>query len=158
MSRTATTLDDFLGFSAELTGFSPFRLTGTGLAPAYLDTVVHVVGSPLLARLLEAYHRLPDDDAAARNAALRADILADECLGPVARNIIKLWYVGIWYQLPMTWRDSFGIREADSTFVVSPVAYTEGLLWPAAGASPPGSKGPGYGTWALPPRLPVDEG
>ncbi|HYO83919.1 MAG TPA: hypothetical protein VES20_21125, partial [Bryobacteraceae bacterium] len=43
-------------------------------------------------------------------------------------------------------------------FMVSAAAYTEGLLWPAIGANPPGAKGPGYGSWALPPRVPGLQG
>jgi hypothetical protein len=62
--------------------------------------------------------------------------------------------VGAWYPLPAAWRGTFGELEKDTTFVVSPAAYTEGLLWPTIGANPAGAKGPGYGTWSVPPRIP----
>ena len=51
------------------------------------------------------------------------------------------------------WTESFGALENDVTFVVSPAAYTEGLLWRAIGARPHGAKAPGYGSWAAPPRI-----
>ncbi|NNH33825.1 hypothetical protein C9413_32005, partial [Rhizobium sp. SEMIA 4085] len=38
--------------------------------------------------------------------------------------------------------------------VVSPDAYIEGLLWKAIGAHPAGAKGPGFGSWAFPPKIP----
>lgn len=52
------------------------------------------------------------------------------------QKLIRLWYTGLW----------------DDT-LVHPEAYREGLFWRAAGANPPGSRPPGYGTWALEPPL-----
>ncbi|MFN9628607.1 MAG: pentapeptide repeat-containing protein [Cyanobacteriota bacterium] len=52
------------------------------------------------------------------------------------QQLIRLWYTGIW-----------GERQ------VNPEAYREGLFWRAIGANPPGSRPPGYGTWALEPPL-----
>lgn len=157
MSNGAENLQDFLAFSSFVTGFPVFRLRGTGQAEPYLSTVVKVVGDGTTRELLSRFRAIQTesgDDVTAMEASLRARILSDERLGPIARNIIKLWYIGTWYQLPTAWRDAFGVLEHDSTFVVSPAAYTEGLLWPAVGANPPGAKGPGYGTWAEPPRFP----
>jgi len=147
----------FLAFSAEVTAFTVFDLHGTGQATSYLDTVVRVVGEGLLTELLDAYDRTDGQAGVglqARVAALDAGIFSDEKLGPIARNIIKLWYVGVWYELPPDWTDSFGALENDDTFTASPAAYPEGLLWRAIGANPPGARGPGYGSWAQPPRIP----
>lgn len=155
MPDRVDTLGTFLTLSSELTGFTQFRLTGTGMAGEYLQAATSVVGDDVVRALLEAYIRLPDTDTGQREAAMRATILSDELLGPIARNIIKMWYVGTWYELPTAWREAFGAHDRDSTFVVSPVAYTESLLWPAVDANPPGAKGPGYGTWAYPPQIPA---
>ena len=144
----------FLDFSSEMTGFSVFDLQGTGQAPSFLSAVTGVVGERLLDELLDAYVGVDGPGGSPqREAGLRGAIFSDEMLGPVARNVIKLWYVGIWYELPAEWTDAFGAHENDRTFMVSPAAYTEALLWPAIGANPPGAKGPGYGNWALPPKL-----
>jgi hypothetical protein len=129
-------------------------LRGTGQAEAYLAAVTGVVGEPLVDDLLERHDGLPDGD---REQRLRREIFSDERLGPIARNIVKLWFVGTWYELPAAWRETFGAHERDVTFVVSAAAYTEGLLWPSIGATPPGAKGPGYGSWAGPPRIPSIE-
>jgi hypothetical protein len=151
-------LDAFVAFSAEVTAFTAFELRGTGQADAYLSTVADIVGEELVDEILVRYERVgteADGDRAVRERRLRREIFGDEQLGPIARNIIKLWYVGIWYELPPGWREAFGAREADFTFTVSPAAYTVGLLWSAIGANPPGANAPGYGSWAAPPRIPA---
>jgi hypothetical protein len=150
-------LQDFLALSAVVTGFSSFRLLGTGQADTYLSTVIDVVGDSTVSDLLARF-RLAREEAAGDEATLdrllRAHVFSDEKVGPIARNVITLWDVGTWYQLPAAWRDAYGARERDVTFVVSAAAYTESLLWPAVGANPPGAKGQGYATWADPPRIP----
>ena len=156
MAGSSTPFDDFLALSAVVTGYTRFRLLGTGQGHLYFDTVNDVVGEATVKEFLQAFARVRDgagSDEAALEQLLRDEILSDEKLGPIARNIIKLWYVGVWYQLPPEWRETFGLREKDVTFVASPTAYTEGLLWPTIDANPSGAKGPGYGTWALPPRI-----
>jgi hypothetical protein len=147
-------IDRFLTFSAEVTAFTIFELHATGQAESYHRTVVDVVGQELLDELLDAYDSVMGGTPNERTGRLRKEIFGNEKLGPIARNIIKLWYVGIWYQLPRAWTDTFGARPMDVTFVVSATAYTEGLLWVAIGANPPGAKAPGYGSWADAPQIP----
>jgi hypothetical protein len=148
---------DFLSLSSVVTGFTAFQLQGTGQAESYFSTLIDILGETTVAALLQTFRRVRQEagqDEAALDRLLRAEIFSDEKLGPIARNLIKLWYVGTWYQLPAVWRGTFGKQEKDTTFVVSPAAYTEGLLWPTIGANPAGAKGPGYGTWSVPPRIP----
>src|ERR1700739_4003520 len=147
-------MDKFLEFSSEITAFTKFDLLGTGQAQKYLNAVTDVVGQPILEELLGAYDRLRTAKQPLRNDRLRREIFGDEKLGPIARNIIKLWYVGIWFELPRAWTQTFGALEKNVQFMVSASAYTEGLLWPAIGANPPGAKAPGYGSWAAPPQIP----
>jgi hypothetical protein len=153
---TADLLGDFLACSSALTGFPTFRLQGTGQAELYLSTAVDVVGEDAVRELLAAFQgvsRAAGQDEAALERGLRREILSDDKLGAIARNLIKLWYVGTWYELPEAWREAFAASEADRTFVVSPEAYTEGLLWPSIGANPSGAKPHGYGMWATLPRI-----
>jgi hypothetical protein len=144
-------LERFLAFSADVTAFTVFQLRGTGQAEAYLGAVTDVVGEALLDNLLDRHQGLGTGDL---DELLRREIFSDERLGPIARNIVKLWFVGTWYELPVAWRERFGALDGDVTFMVSAMAYTEGLLWPAIGANPPGAKGPGYGSWSGPPLIP----
>ncbi|MCD4534265.1 hypothetical protein LRP67_09250 [Nocardioides sp. cx-169] len=149
-------LEAFLELSATLTGYSRFRLRGTGQAEPYLETTRDASGDGVLADLLATstqVHAAAAGDEGVLDRGLRARILSDDRLGPVARNVIKMWFVGTWYQLPQEWRDAHATRAPDATHVVSPASYTEGLLWPTIGANPPGAKGQGYGTWSSPPRL-----
>lgn len=161
----ADDLEAFLTLSATLTGYSRFRLLGTGQAEAYFRTARDCAGEEAFADLLAVSRRVhadaggraaasgPAGSASALDHGVRAEILSDERRGPVARNLIKMWFVGTWYQLPQEWRDLHGSRRSDVTHVVSPASYTEGLLWPTIGANPPGAKAPGYGTWADPPAI-----
>ncbi len=154
-------LDYFLDLSVALTGFSKFQLQGTGQVTAYYSTVEKIIGKELFEELLYTFHRL-EEQAQADNyeslvaQGLRSEILGSEKLGAIARNIIKLWYVATWYQLPQSWRETFGVKQSDRTFVVSPQAYPEGLLWQAIGVNPPAAKAPGYGTWSDPPLVTLD--
>jgi hypothetical protein len=148
----------FLSLSATLTGYSRFRLLGTGQADPYLETTRAAVGDVVLDQLLTTFTEVERDaggDEAALDRGLRARVLSDELLGPIARSVIKMWFVGTWYELPQEWRDRYAAREPVSTHVVSPASYTEGLLWPTIGANPPGAKGQGFGSWVGPPAIDV---
>ena len=160
MTRAAdpTRLDRFLDFSSVATAFTVFELRGTGAAADYLATVDRVVGTAVTDQLLDSYDRVTAEAGTAWESAqdtFRREILSDPLLGPVARNVVKMWYVGTWYSLPPAGAEAYGARSADVTFTVSATAYTEGLLWPAIGASPPGAKPPGFGSWTGPPRIRV---
>jgi hypothetical protein len=156
MSADSGRHGDFLAFSSVVTGFGVFHLRGTGQVELYLATVDDIVGEEIVGQLLDTFcgvMRDAGEDQAAVQAGLRREILSDAKLGPVARALIKLWYVGTWYQLPVEWREHYGQNAMDRTFVVSAGSYTEGLLWPAIGANPAGAKALGYGMWATPPLV-----
>ena len=144
-------LDDFLAFSVEMTCFTRFELTGTGQAEVYAQTARAAAGDAF-DELLDRYRALPEGRE--RVVALRRTILGDEWVGAVARAIVKMWYIGIWYELPRGWTEKFGARGRNTSFMVTPAAYAEGLLWTAIGAHPPGAKAPGYGSWTAPPNIP----
>jgi hypothetical protein len=156
-SADQTDYQAFLQLSAVLTDFSEFRLCGTGQAQLYYSTAVEIAGQSVVSELVQAFQQIRSEahgNAESLEKGLRGSILSDEKLGPIARNIIKLWYVGTWYQLPGSWHERFGMTGEDRTFIPSPSSYVEGLLWPAIGAHPPGAKAPGYGTWTDPPVIP----
>lgn len=139
-------VDDFLALSARLTGFSTFTLHGTGLVEAYYDQVLDIVGERIFGRLLLTSH------AVKKNSDLESKILSSALMGPVARNIILLWYTGTWNQLPRAWRQDYGASAGDLTHVVSAEGYKEGLMWRAVAAHPPAAKQPGFGSWTAPPE------
>ncbi|WP_410592746.1 hypothetical protein [Amycolatopsis sp. lyj-23] len=170
---TTELLDEFLVLSVDLTAFEETDLLGTGLARQYLAKVRDACGAEVVTALLAA-HRAARTDAAGNgdqavldrtvldrtvldrtvlDRALRHRIFSDDRLGPVARNVIKLWYAGMWFGLPPEWIDCYGAHPAAGTSTVTAASYQEGLLWRAIGANPPGAKAPGYGAWAEPPRI-----
>jgi hypothetical protein len=150
-------LDRFLNFSSDVTAFRTLELSGTGQVGPYLEAIDAIVGAAVMDELLAAYEDLRrlDDVGHPRTAALRKTIFGNQKFGPIARGIVKLWYVGTWYALPAEWHAEYGPKPDDRTFVVSTSAYKEGLLWPAIGAHPPGAKAPGFGSWKNPPRIPL---
>ncbi len=150
MTEDDSRLRAFYDLSVVLTGFSRVELAGTGLGPAYLGTLSGVVGVSVVDDLLRVWAAIARADGDV-DSGLRTCILGDPRFGPVARNLISLWYVGNWYELPQAWRDAYGVAPGDVTRVVSAEAYQEGLMWAAGGAHPQGAREPGYGTWAAPP-------
>jgi hypothetical protein len=139
----------FLELSTLLTGFGRVQLLGTGMLEDYLSAVAEALPAGILDELLAAYDRLPEGD---REAAAGSEILDDPKLGPVARNVILLWYCGTWTPLPEDWRSVHGSSAMDTHRVVSPESYLAGLQWVAAGAHPVGARQQGYGAWAVPPE------
>ena len=93
----ADAVDSFLRLSEALTGFARVDLFGTGLARTYLDTLIGVVGSAAAGELLLAGDAAvgdarPDDPKVV--TALAARVVGDARLGPLARNVIRMWYIG----------------------------------------------------------------
>jgi hypothetical protein len=140
----------FIDLSALLTGFQREQLLGTGVAGQYLRTLEEAVCGQVLDDLLHAYERLPAGERS--EAAVTSEILDHTDRGPVARNLIMLWYSGAWRALPDDWRRVNGASPLDTDRVVSGEAYVAGLQWVAAGAHPIGARPPGFGSWALPPE------
>lgn len=143
----------FIALSAALTGYAELDLVATGVADALWDTLVGIVGSPVAGEFLSACEQAfaASSSLDQLEAALRADVLAHPKFGPLARNVIALWYLGQWNQLPTAWADAHGRSAGDVTHIVSSQAYVESLVWPTFGAHPQGAKAPGFGSWAEPP-------
>lgn len=141
-------LEDFLDLSVILTGFSHLQLTGTGVATEYLRTLDSIVTPAMSDRLLETFARISTD----QDASLSAQILDDAVLGPLARNVIVLWYTGTWTPLPVDWWSPNSPSPRDVGHTVSSAAYLAGLQWTVASAHPPGGLPPGFASWASPPR------
>ena len=161
-TNAPTSIERFLDLSVVLTGFSRFHLQGTGQASLYFSTIWDIIGEELFGEVLETFRSIKEkaqnsNDESILTNGLRSDLFGSEKLGPIARNIIKLWYMATWYELPQDWQDVFGAKDNDKTFIPSPQAYPEGLLWPTIGVNPPGAKGPGYATWSEDPSVSLVE-
>ncbi|MEM7545848.1 MAG: hypothetical protein AAF367_09960 [Pseudomonadota bacterium] len=148
--------DDFLKLSALLTGYNGASLASTGCADEYFRQLAAVAGD-LTAPLLEWGVRIEtirhDDPAEAQRLA-REHILSDADLGPLARALMKLWYLGQWEPMPPDWVARNGLSDQDTARILSTRSYQEGLVWDAMGAHPMGAKQQGFGAWALTPPAP----
>jgi hypothetical protein len=148
----------FLALSVALTGFRAVELEATGLVDTYLEELAAIVGGDTMGQLLGTAAEVLAIEGDQQRPLTRR-LLASPRLGPVARNLVVLWYLGQWDELPSDWRDTYGASPLDSSRVVSAAAYREGLVWPAIGAHPMGAKPTGYASWASPPdQLLVDPG
>ncbi|WP_330465905.1 hypothetical protein OG547_09875 [Streptomyces longwoodensis] len=173
-TSTETELRAFVKFSATVTGFSEFDLWGTGQAEAYYRTAVQRLGPEGLQAAMasdpSADPADPADPAGPADPAVKSIIKL---------WYVGVWYrpeqagrldVAAWTApgrsggkpavpegseaMPAVPEGSrAGGDRSSPPFVVSPAAYTEGLLWRAIGAHPSGAKAPGYGSWATPPAF-----
>ncbi len=148
-------LEQFLNLSIVLTGFNKVELQSTGVAREYLNLLMEMAGEGLCFELwaeTQGLYAKHDGDLIRLEREVCRGILNDEKYGPLARNIILLWYNAIWYQLPPDWTARHGANALDQDHVVSARAYPEALIWPAIGAHPPAAKPQGFGAWSLPPE------
>lgn len=124
----AALADIFLDASASLTGFSVDELRATGLTDVYLDVFRGHTGNDVecLQPLL---------------AATRRDVALSEPQLDLCRSLVALWYLGTWLTFPDGAPDP----------VPSPRSYEQALVWKAFGASAPGTRAPGFGSWTAPP-------
>jgi len=140
----------FMRSSVELTGFTAAELAATGMARAYYEELGAVLGMPTRTRFLAG--KLSPGDR-----------MKDDFHGPLARNLIRLWYLGQWKQLDCGWigllsaseREKFDEFQRNTDRVISAGGYREGLAWTAIGTHPSGAKQPGFGSWAAAPPGPV---
>jgi hypothetical protein len=107
------------------------------MADLYLTTARDQVGATVLDAVLSAVEQDLD--------ALSGTELE------VARALTYLWYTGAWPRLAPEAHGLLRREAANVEFIVSPDAYTEGLVWRTFNGHPAGAKAPGFATWALKP-------
>jgi hypothetical protein len=144
-------LPAFVSLSCVLTGFPQERvappLDPIGLAAQFLAWITEQVGQAQVDALLKAFSAIQPPT----EQAVQQQIMADPALGPLARRIIRLWYLGIWYfQEPPA---AVSTHQNPNGVVVSMNAYTGGLAWDAIQAHPMGYSEMHYGYWADVPAL-----
>ena len=76
----------------------------------------------------------------------------------LVRSIVLLWYLGSWYE-PKDLKEQANAAKPgriNSSEVLSPKAYTQGLVWQIAGAHPMGYSNLQFGYWSRNPNDPND--
>ena len=145
----ANDVTSFGRLSAVLTGFPLARvapaLDPIGLPAQFLAWVTDKAGAAPVQQLLAVYDGIDQStggDLAKQGPPVQAQILADATLGPLARRIMRLWYLGTWYDAEPP------VGQFPSGQVVSMNAYTGGLAWDAVQAHPMGYSEMHYGYWS----------
>lgn len=143
-------IDYFYGLSEILTGYKLVKLYGTGQGDTYFKTLKEIVGPEMVADLLNEFEVASKTDDPIYN--VNQDLLCDEKLGPVCRNIIKMWFMGKWFGMEAEWQQNYVSSPLNVDTIISPNSFIEGLVWDAMGQHPQSAKQPGYGTWAFKPE------
>ncbi len=155
MNKSAQ-IDFFYKLSSVLTGFNLVKLYGTGQGDFYFKTLKEILGEDFVSEMLNVFEviakQVPPAEINALGEAVKSEIFVHRKWGPVCKNIIKMWYMGNWYQLPNDWRENNVFSVLDQNKVLSANSYIQGLVWDAMGKHPKSAKQPGYGTWAFPPQ------
>jgi hypothetical protein len=103
---------------------------------------------PAYADLLDAFDKavqsVPLTDVAQLDQ-IAVQLLKKEGIKELARSIILVWYLGVWYEWPKA-----NSAKPRST-VVSADAYSQGWVWRIAQAHPPGYSNLRFGHWAFEP-------
>jgi len=137
------TISVFVDLSSALTGVAASQLKPQidpiNIAGQYFATLTSHVAEPTLIKLVTTFQ------AAGNPVAGATAVLADPVLGPVARSIMKLWFLGVWYD---------PAKPTQAVNVVSAQAYKESLVWRVMQSHPMGYSMFTYGYWAKqPPAL-----
>lgn len=134
-------LDDFIAMSCALTGA---RELDRRLAAKYLERISPEAAGGKLDELLKVFR---DIRAAGGDTteAIRRRIMDDPAHGPLAQQIIVLWYTSALHT-----RDEKGNHRFD--FPDDPDQYFSGLVWAAIRAHPLGLSGGYFGHWTYPPE------
>lgn len=151
-----STLKSFVNLSAILTGYSSDRLMPAidpiGLAKQYLDYLQNKqvdVKQNYIDQLFTSFANIADQPGITPEQLAQEvenKILKDRDIGPIAKRIMRLWYLGVWYknEPPKPFEDGT---------VISMNAYIRGLSWDAIQAHPMGYSEMRYGYWANSPQL-----
>lgn len=137
------TLETFVALSSILTGYPKSTLKPGAdihrLSELYLKTLNAEVPSEVISDLNSTFLGLSNPN----EASVKAAIVNNSALGLVAKNIIKMWYLGIWYNLN---------DKPDESYVISSSAYTNGMVWSTMYAHPMGYSEGNFGYWNTAPN------
>ncbi|MDK2124370.1 hypothetical protein [Parachitinimonas caeni] len=137
----------FVQLSCELTGFNEVDLYGTGQVLTYYQIITDYLDKKD-AKLATLFSGLSSTLFSSQNETyLHKLINGHGQPAKVAASLIKLWYLGQWYNPD----------NANDTMIPSSQSYISGLVWTAIHAHPQGAKQQGFGAWSFPP-LSEDQG
>jgi hypothetical protein len=141
------TLDTFVNLSVILTGYPKSKIQPQNdtqkLSEAYFAVVNKEVPPALLEELNSAFLSLNP----ATETNVQSQIVNTNHLGPGVKNILKMWYLGAWYSL-----NTSATPSLEDSYIVSSIAYKNGLVWSTMNAHPMGYSEENFGYWNTAPN------
>lgn len=156
-----STMDNFVGLSAVLTGFAQSILNPTldevnikaEYLPVWREKVASESGdSSLPDSILNAYQTLRADTTKLSDQQIGEQMLSEsrsDAFLLACRQLIYLWYMGAWPTVSEAPGTATGGRT--DFYTLSSKSYTAGLVWQVMQAHPMGDSNYRYGYWAEPP-------
>jgi len=142
-------LEQFIRLSATLTGLKPLE---PDLAQAYFDRcALRPSVAEQMKRLVDVHgglHGTPQEMENELQAKLADASTNDKPLFAAAEQIIYLWYIGAFYNIPDPPDSAPGEWEYGP-----PAHYFRGKVWRVLGVTPPMSPGGSATFWAKKPRI-----
>ncbi|MCX2585706.1 MULTISPECIES: hypothetical protein [unclassified Pedobacter] len=148
-------LEQFAALSQVLTGYGQEailpKLDTQHQAAEYLATLYTpgLVPVATLQLLTDTWNTISAMPQPTYEMQVKEQIMGNTELAPVAKNIIYMWFLGIWYDLTVPPGTS-----PNKDFVVSAQAYQNSLVWDTMGAHPMGYSEGVFGYWNTPPVIP----
>ena len=141
-------LTTFIHLSEVLTGANKAAISSRKeqrqLAETYFDILSREVPAPKVKALLKKFNAIAAATAPeVLMERVRAQILADDTLGPLAKSIIRMWQLGVWCN------DS-----QQNNIVISSIAFKNGMVWGTMGAHPIGYNSEDLSYWNTLPVIP----
>jgi hypothetical protein len=120
----------------------------------YFKWIVAKESTPSFGNLIQ----IAKDNRQSASGILAAVNASDDDTKFLARSIVLLWYLGSWYKPGDLKANAAmpGKRALTPSVVVSPKAYTQGLVWQIVGAHPEGYSNLQFGYWSREPNDPND--
>jgi len=136
------TLDTFVKLSSILTGFATAVLKPQNdtqkLSELYFGVLQKEVDPSVLDQLNTTFLNISAPD----QATVKAQIVDNTQLGPISKSITKMWYLGIWYTP----------SDPATGYVISSIAYKNGMVWSTMYAHPMGYSEENFGYWETPSK------
>lgn len=128
--------DVFMSISAATTGFEVSELHSTGMGQAYYKHILNSIEEATFIQFLNVSGEILEASYSESqlNIAIAEELVAHQGMNELLDKVITMWYLGTW----------------DGAYV-SDIAYTQGLVWRAMSAHPPGAKQPGFKSWNVKP-------
>lgn len=150
-------VQDFANMSAALTGFLPSKLKPAldpvGLARTYYEFALSQVGASSMSALLDAFRAIQTQQPPPSPQTIADTLLETSSSTPspqalICQSIVAMWYLGAWYIPGVTGGGGFPPTPLQ---IITPEAYTNGLVWNVMQSHPMGFSAFTFGYWSQVP-------